>query len=373
MTRTQLAVPLVAALLGSAVTAAAITATGDGTDTIGGPDVRQRSLLASGGGERPTTREIYERSAPSVVAIRARSLQPVASPFGAGEGAPGENISSGSGFVLDEDGYVVTSARVVSGVTDVQVTFPDLRAVQARVVGKDEETDLALLAVDPAGLDLRPLELGDSDAVRAGDRIVTVGNPSGLGATAGSGTVTAPRDQVETPAGVVLRDVIATDAVIEPATAGAPLVGADGRVIGIGSAIGALETGAGYAVPANTARDVLSELRESHRLIRPYLGIRGRTIDSARAAADGGAAAGVQLVDVYPGGPAAQVGLRGAESGGDVIEAIDGRPVTSLPELLAQVDAHRPGDTVTLTMLRDGSRQEIAVTLAERPTSLPAG
>jgi S1-C subfamily serine protease len=373
MTRTQLAVPLVAALLGSGVTAAVLTAADDGTSTIG-PDVRQRGLLASSDTDhRLTTRDIYERARPSVVAIRARSLQPVSSPFGAAEPTPTENISSGSGFVLDDEGYIVTSARVVSGVTDVQVTFPDISTVPARVVGKDEETDLAMLLVDPSGLDLRPLELGDSDAVRAGDRMVTIGNPSGLGATAGTGSVSSTREHVETPSGQVLRDVIATDAVIEPATSGAPLLGADGRVMGIASAIGALETGAGYAVPANTAKEVLAELRESHRLVRPYLGIRGRTLDSASAAAEGGVSAGVRLIDAYPGGPAAQAGLRGAEAGGDVIEAIDGEPVSSLAELLGRIDAHRPGDTVTLTVLRDGARGEVAVTLAERPASVPAG
>jgi S1-C subfamily serine protease len=371
MTRTQLAVPLVAALLGSGVTAAVLTATGDDTSTV---DVRQRGLLASSGAEqRLTTRDIYERARLAVVAIRARTLQPVSSPFGAAETAPGENISSGSGFVLDDDGYIVTSARVVSGVTDVQVTFPDLRTVPARVVGKDEETDLAMLLVDPSGLDLRPLELGDSDAVRAGDRMVTIGNPSGLGATAGTGIVSNPREHVETAGGQVLRDVIATDAVIEPVTSGAPLLGADGRVIGVASAIGALETGAGYAVPANTAKEVLAELRESHRLVRSYLGIRGRTLDTASAADEGGASAGVRLVNVYPGGPAAQAGLRGAESGGDVIEAIDGEPVSSLADLLDRVDAHRPGETVTLSVLRDGARGDVEVTLAERPASLPPG
>jgi S1-C subfamily serine protease len=374
MTRRQFAVPLFAALLGSAVTAAALTAAGTSTST--GPESQQRGLLAfSRGSPTFTAREIYDRSKASVVAIRARSVQPVASPFEASAAGPAEDISTGSGFVLDDDGHIVTTAHVVSGVTDVQVTFSDLRTMPARVVGKDEETDLAVLRVDPGGLDLRPLEFGDSDSVESGDRAVTLGNPSGFGATAGTGTVSDAGQELETPGGVVLRDLIRTDAVIEPATSGGPLIGADGRVIGISSSIAAVqESGVGYAVSANTAKDVLSELKERHKLIRPYLGIRGRTIDAAQAAADGGASAGVVVDAVYPGGPAAQAGLQGTETGGgDVIEAIDGRPVTSLTDLLADVDRRRPGDTVRLSVLRDGSRGVVNVVLAERPASLPAG
>jgi S1-C subfamily serine protease len=376
MTRTQLAVPVIAALVGSAITAAALTATRDSGSNTG---ARQQGLFASSpsapedSSGRLTPREIYDRSAASVVAIRARALRTVASPFGAAETGPTVDASTGSGFVLDDEGYVVTAARVVSGVTDVQVIFPDLRSVPARVVGKDEETDLALLLVDPRGLDLRPLELGDSAAVRPGDRLVTIGNPGGYGATAGTGTVTEAVGRVETPQGSVLRDAIAIDAVIEPSSAGGPVIGADGRVIGISSDIGAEDSGAGYAVAADTAESVLAQLRADHRLVRPYLGIRGRTLDRPQATADGGAAAGVEVLEVYPGGPAAQAGLRGDETNGDVIEGIDGRTVTSLTELMTEVDRHQPGEVVHLTVLRDGNRGDVAVTLAERPASLPAG
>jgi S1-C subfamily serine protease len=373
MTRRQFAVPLVAAVLGSAITAAALTATGTGTGTSS----RQQGLLASSSGDddRLSVHEIYERSAPSVVAIRARAVLPVASPFEAGEATgPAEGVSTGSGFVLDDEGHIVTSAHVVTGVTDVQVTFSDLRTVPAQVIGKDEETDLAVLWVDPDSVDLKPLELGDSGTVRAGDKAVAIGNPSGLGATAGTGTVSAPRSRLETPGGIALRDVIRTDAVIEPATSGGPLVGADGRVIGISSGIAAREAGVGYAVSANTAKDVLSQLKESHRLIRPYLGIRGHTIDSAKAGAEGGASAGVVVDAVYPGGPAAAAGLQGADTGGgDVIEAIEGRPVSSLTDLMAQVDTRHPGETVRLTVFRDGTRGDVSVTLTERPATLPSG
>jgi S1-C subfamily serine protease len=363
MTRRQLAVPLVAALLGSAVTAAAFTAAG-GTDATG----IQAGLLAGPGAEDEplSPNEIYERASPSVVHVEATAVQPVDGPFTGGAG-PAPGLSSGSGFVLDEEGHVVTSARVVTGVTDLRVTFANLRAVEARVVGKDEETDLAVLRVDPDGLDMRPIELGDSDAVRTGDQAVAIGNPSGLQAIAGTGVVTAPHRRIELPNGTVLQDVIQTNAVIEPSTSGGPLIGADGRVIGINSGTAAAQ-GLGVAVPANTARTVLAELQEQHKVVRPYLGLRGRTLTGA------GREAGVLVLGADPGSPAAQAGLQGTESGGgDVIEAIDGQSVASLPVLLAHIAARSPGESVTLRVRRSGSLGEVTVQLAERPATVPAG
>jgi S1-C subfamily serine protease len=365
MTRRQLAVPLAAALVGSAITAAALTAAG-GIDSSTG---RQAGLLPDlGEEERLSAYEIYERAAPSVVHVQARSaVQAVDSPFAGGAG-PAPGIATGSGFVFDEEGLVVTSSRVVSGVTDLRVTFMNLRTVPASVVGKDEETDLAVLRVEPEGLDLRPLELGDSDAVRPGDQAVAMANPSGLQPTAGTGVISSAERRMETPSGMVVQDVIETTAVIAPATSGGPLMGEDGRVIGISSGGRAEGGGLGVAVPSNDAKVVLAQLQERHKVIRPYLGLRGRT---ASAADDG---EGVLVTGVYPGSPAEQAGLQGTDTGGgDVVEAIDGEPVASLHELLGEVAERQPGDSVTLRIRRDGSRGEVSVTLAERPATVPAG
>jgi S1-C subfamily serine protease len=363
-----MAVPFAAALVGGAITAATLAAAGG----IDSGTARQAGLLPVGGEEEPLSAyEIYERSAPSVVHIQARSaVQPVDSPFGGGAG-PAPGIATGSGFVLDEEGTLVTSARVVSGVTDLRVTFMNLRTVPASVVGKDEETDLAVLRVDPEGLDLRPLELGDSDAVKTGDQAVAMGNPSGLQPTAGTGLISSPDRQIETPSGMVLRDVIETS--------GGPLLGPDGRVIGISSGDRQGTRGLGVAVPSNAAKTVLTQLQERHKVVRPYLGLRGRDARTARAASaesagDSVSAPGVLITSVYPDSPAEQAGLQGSESGGgDVVEAIDGRPVSTLHELLDEIARRRPGESVTLRILRDGSRGEVSVTLAERPASLPAG
>jgi len=348
MTRRRVAVPIVAALLGGAVTAAAMVASGSGTGAI----TRQQGLLALDEGERLTTSEIYERAAPSVVAVRAQSVQPGAFQADAGSEF---HVSTGSGFVLDGEGRVVTNAHVVTGVTAVQVTFPDGPTVGATVIGKDEETDIAVLAVPTEGLDLRPLELGDSDAVQPGDRVLAVGNPTGAGATAGTGRISGAGREVVVPGGYVIDGLFETDAVIAPASSGGPLIGPDGRVIGITAH---LEDDTGFAVPANTAREVLAELEEHHKVIRPYIGIRGRSLGT-----------GVELVDVHAGGPAERAGLQT----GDVVVAIDGVAVHTLGGLLGEIERRGVGDSVELRVLRDGQELELTARLEERPATIPAG
>jgi S1-C subfamily serine protease len=237
----------------------------------------------------------------------------------------------------------------------VQVMFPDGQRAPADVVAKDEGTDLAVLDVPPDGLDLRPLELGDSSQIVAGDQVVAIGNPTGFQATAGSGRVSAVGRRVEAPGGYLIDGVLQTDAVIEPATSGGPLLGPDGRVVGIVSRLGSAP---GFAIPANVVRHVLADLEKGHKVIRPYIGVHGRTT-----------AAGVVLERVDSGSPAQAVGLRA----GDVVEAVDGRAVTAWVDLLAEVERHEPGDTIELRVLRDGSRGDVHVRLAERPATLPVG
>jgi S1-C subfamily serine protease len=350
MTRRQLAVPMVAALLGGAVTAAGMLAGASGNG-VGG---RQQGVLALEAGDRFSASELYDRAAPSVVSISARSVQPGASAFQADAGSD-LSVSSGSGFVLDEDGRIVTNAHIVSGVTAVQVTFPNGQIVQAEVIGKDEETDLAVLKVSADHLDLRPLELGDSGSVRPGDRVVAVGNATGVQATAGTGRITAAGERVEAPGGYVIDDLLVTDAVIEPATSGGPLLGADGRVVGITSRLG---DDTSFAIPANVARSVLTQLEESHKVIRPWIGLRGRA-----------ATGGVEILSVDAGGPADRASLQA----GDVVETIDGVEVSTLAGLLGEVGRRSVGDSVELTVVRAGSRGEVTVRLEERPATIPAG
>jgi S1-C subfamily serine protease len=237
----------------------------------------------------------------------------------------------------------------------VQVTFPDSRMVSAEVIGKDEETDLAVLRVSPDGLDLRPLELAETPTVQPGDRVVAVGNPTGLQAIAGTGRISGADRRIEAPGGYVIEGLLETDAVIAPATSGGPLLGADGRVVGITSRLG---EDTGYAVPADVARGVLSQLEDRHKVIRPWLGVRGRE-----------APGGLAVIDVNPGGPADRASLRA----GDVVQSIDGVEVRTFPELLDQIDERAVGDTVELHVQRAGAPLELSIRLEERPATLPAG
>jgi S1-C subfamily serine protease len=344
-------VPIVAAVLGSGLTAAAMIAGGRGTS----PLASEQGLVTLGSSERLSANEIYERASPGVVYIRARTVQPGATEFPAEAGSE-FSVSTGSGFVLDGDGRVLTNAHVVNGVTDVQVMFPDGQSVPARVIGKDQETDLAVLAIDPDGLDLRPLELGDASGAQPGDRIVAIGNPNGLQPTAGTGRIAAAGQRIEAPGGYVIAGLLQTDAVIEPATSGGPLLGADGRVVAVTTQISDATGDASYAVPIDTVRDVLSQLEDNHKVIRPYLGLRGRT-----------GRGGVTVIHIHADGPADRAGLQV----GDTIEAIDGRPAPTLAELFDEVDHHQPGESVKLFVTRNGSSGEVELQLDERPATVP--
>ena len=342
--------PLVAAALGSGITAAAMIAGGGSGAAV----TRQQGMLASSPGARLNFEEIYDQAAPSVVYVSANTVGSGGTAFdsqSSGELA----LSTGSGFVLDDDGRVVTSAHVISGVTAVQVTFADGHTVPAHVLGKDEESDIAVLGVDPDGLDLRPLELGDSNLVSPGDQVVAVGNPTGVQATAGSGRIEATGQRIEAPGGYVIDGVFSTDAVIEPASSGGPLIGPDGRVVGISSRV---DGTTGFAVPINTARDVVGQIERGVRIVRPYIGLTATDV-----------AGGVQITEVHAGGPAEAAGLQVD----DLVESIDGQPVTSFADLLATVDRHSPGDTVTLSVVRSGTRGDVNVKLSERPATLAAG
>jgi len=347
MTTRQVVVPLLAAVVGSAITAAALIAGGSG----GAASLaRQQGVLTVGADGHLTANEIYDRAAPSVVFISARSVQPAS--------GTEFHVSTGSGFVLDSDGHVLTNAHVVSGVTSVDVTFQDGPTVPAHVIGKDEQTDLAVLAVAASGLNLRPLELGDSSSVRAGDPVVVLGNPTGDSASAGTGRIAAAGRQVEAPGGYLIENVFETDAVIEPSTSGGPLLDDSGHVVGITSRIPGGDGATGYAVPADTAREVVGKIEQSGKVVRPYIGLR--------CAAAGGV---VRVSAVSAGGPADKAGIHV----GDVIESIDGRPVTTIAGLFGQVLRHNPGDAVDLRVLRDGTRGSVPVTLLERPATMSAG
>jgi S1-C subfamily serine protease len=320
-----------------------------------------------------TARDIYRQAAPGVVYVRARSMQATQSPF---EVFPRgqENVSTGSGFVLDKKGHILTNAHVVASSTDVRVSFSDHRTVVARVIGKDPDTDLAVLGVSTKGAALHPLELGDSSTVRVGDPTVAIGNPFGLERTLTTGVVSALQRRITAPSGFAIEDVIQTDAALNPGNSGGPLLDATGRVIGVNSQIASGDgssgsVGIGFAVPVSTVRSVLPELDTAGRVRRPFLGIRGRAVKG-----------GVLVETVPPGTPAARAGIRGGDHealdqrdgsvvvlGGDVLTSIDGHVVATMDDVHSLLGKSRPGQKVAVVLMRNGKKVAVTAELGERP------
>jgi S1-C subfamily serine protease len=390
MNTSSLRTTLLAAVLGGAVVAAVLLLVGVGDDGGKTTTVIQQAPLsgrnaADGSSRGLTAREIYRRDAPGVVNVRAQIVQQVESPF---DLSPQERRgeSSGSGFVIDREGHVLTNAHVIEGASRVTVQLNDNKSAEARVVGKDSSTDLALLKVDPDGLDLKPLQLGDSRSVQVGDPTIAIGNPFGLDRTLTTGVVSALQREIRAPNGFSIRRVIQTDAAINPGNSGGPLLDAAGRVIGINSQIatggGNGNVGIAFAVPVNTAKQVIPQLKSSGTVQRAYLGITGRTIDESMARLNLAADRGVLVQEVQPGSPAAKAGIRGGDVtgtfdgsdialGGDVITRVDGRAVETMEEVAEIIDSKKPGDGVTVGVLRDGRRRTVTARLAQRPGSAP--
>jgi S1-C subfamily serine protease len=380
---------LVSAVLGGAVVAAVMVVLGlvpgGRTTTV----VQQAPItrpVNAGNGQGLTPREIYKRDAPGVVNVKAQIVRRVESPF---DVFPQEQRgeASGSGFVLDRSGYVLTNAHVIEGASDVSVQFEDRKSVDASVVGKDSSTDIALLKVRPDGMRLHPLGFGNSASVQVGDPTIAIGNPFGLDRTLTTGVVSALQRRISAPNGFSIDHVIQTDAAINPGNSGGPLLDAAGRVIGINSQIVTGEgasgnVGIGFAVPINTAKRVIPQLMKSGRVLRPYLGITGVTIDSSLGRLNLPVTDGVLVQEVAPGSPAAKAGIKGGDTqatldgsdialGGDVIRRLDGRKVASMDDVVAAVDPHRPGDTVQVDLLRRGRSRTVTVTLGQRPDRAP--
>jgi S1-C subfamily serine protease len=367
-----------AALVGGAVVAAVLLLSG-----IGGGDTR---TVVAGGADLAnpkegalTPREIYKRDAPGVVYVIANVTQ-AASPFAPEQ----QGQATGSGFVIGKGGSIVTNAHVVEGASQVAVRFGDRRTAPARVAGRDPSTDLALLLVDPDGLDLEPLELGSSEGVQVGDPTVAIGNPFGLDRTLTTGVVSALQRSIPSlQPGFTINNVIQTDAAINPGNSGGPLIDAHGEVIGVNSQIktggsGGGSVGIGFAVPIDTAKDVIPQLRRGRSVQRAYLGVETMTIDEGLDELNLASADGALVEDVAPGSPADRAGLRGggeeqmigAQSvrlGGDIIKAVDGRKVRDADDVAELIGRRRPGDRVTLEILRDGTRTTVSVKLGRRP------
>ena len=325
--------------------------------------------------EEETLTSLYEAANPGVVNIRVYRQQ---------AGMTGQG--AGSGFVIDDEGHIVTNAHVVAEARAVTVIFFNGLEVRAEVVGTDLDSDLAVVAVEEMPDDVVPLKLAEIEQVRPGDRVVAIGNPFSLGGSMTLGIVSAIGRTIptaDTPFSIP--QAIQTDASINPGNSGGPLLTLDGRVVGVNAQIASqsgTSSGVGFAIPSNVVRRVVPALIERGSYAWPWLGVQGGPVNLlVQEANDLNTQQGAYIAVVVENGPAEEAGLQGATGeeqilgqpvpvGGDVVVEADGEEIRDFADLLSLVAFKRPGDTITLSVLRNGAEQEIAVDLAARPAEL---
>jgi len=338
--------------------------------------------------DRLSVNQIYRGSAPGVVQITTTSIQtvepdPFLDPFGSPERQ--EQQALGSGFVIDKSGHIVTNAHVVENAQEIEVSFSNRDSVKAKLVGRDLSTDLAVLKVDVDSRALTPLALGNSDRVEVGDSVVAIGNPLGLERSVTAGIVSALHRPLTAPNDFTIDDVIQTDAAINSGNSGGPLIAADGKVIGVNTAIATGNTGArgnigiGFAVPVNTVRDVASQLLDQGRVEHAFLGVQAQPISKEIAKVFNlPVDHGLMLVRVYDGSGAAKAGLKAGTTevvvagesyrlGGDVVVEVDGQSVQTPEDLREAVSAKKPGDKIKVEAYRAGEKRSFEVTLGRQP------
>jgi S1-C subfamily serine protease len=342
---------------------------------------RAAPLSTAGDTKSLSVADIYRRSAAGVVFVSARVVTQTNSPFGFP--LEQEGLATGSGFVLDKDGFILTNAHVVEGAKTASIRFEeggDL--VDARVVGRDLSTDIAVLKVDPGDAKLKPLPLGNSNRVEVGDPAIAIGNPFGYDRTVTTGIISALQRQIRAPNGFTIGHVIQTDAPINPGNSGGPLLNARGQVIGINSQIATAgsrgSVGIGFAVPINTAKKVIPQLERNGRILHSYLGVTTYPLSKDLAAAMNlPIERGALVQEVAPGGPASRAGLKagkihtdqGIILGGDIIVEVDGEKVTKPDDVASAISDNQPGEAVDVKFYRGNDVMTKHVKLGTRPAS----
>jgi serine protease Do len=307
---------------------------------------------------RDSLAPLVEAVQPAVVNVYTSARRAIPREYQYFFGMPSERTveGQGSGFVISADGYILTNRHVVDEFSDFRVKFPTGEEYTARKIGVDSGSDVALLKIEPKGA-LRYLRLADSDKVRVGDWVVAVGNPLGLGHTVTAGIVSGKGRSIPN---APFDEFLQTDASINPGNSGGPLVGLDGTVVGMNTAIIQGANTVGFAITANQIAEVVPQLREGGKVARGYLGVQMAELPEAARKAIG---QGVLLAEVEPGGPAEKAGLRG----GDLVTKVGDREVLETRDLLRAVSGKTPGATVDVTYVREGKSRTARVTLGERP------
>ena len=370
---------LVVLVAGAVLIATDVIDTGDTTrEVVRGATVTR--TVSGGAGKGRTVSDIYREEGPGVVFVQARGTTSD-SPFGFPDQG---STATGSGFVVDKDGTIITNAHVVEGSDDVAVRFEeDGDFVDAKVLGRDPSTDIAVLEVDPDDAKLRPIPLGRSSDVKVGDSVVAIGNPFGFTRTVTTGIVSALQRQIEAPNGFPIRNVIQTDASINPGNSGGPLLDAEGKVIGINSQIAtggsSGSVGIGFAVPVDTAKSLLPQLKKGGKVERAYLGVEmARVTEQIADDLNLPAKSGALITSVVPDGPADDAGLRGGRTetagglvaGGDLIVKLDGRNVKDPDDVATAIADHKPGEEVEVEYYRGDDKKKAKIKLGNRPGAL---
>lgn len=319
---------------------------------------------------------VYNQVAPSVVNVSsvAMELDFFLNPV--------PKQGSGSGIIIDDRGYVLTNHHVIMEAQSVQVTLSDGSSYPAKLVGSDPDSDLAVIKIAAPKSKLKSIRLGDSDKLRVGQKVLAIGNPFGLEETLTTGVISSVGRSIRAPSGLLIEDMIQTDASINPGNSGGPLLNSDGELIGINSAIftpSGGSVGIGFAIPVNTAKKVFPQLMAKGYVDYPWLGASLQTLRPSLAEAlKLPVREGVIVAEVVENGPADRAGLRGATRqvrlgntivaiGGDIILQIDGKKVASGDVLIRYLREKKPGDRVLLTVLRGSKTINVPLTLGKRP------
>jgi S1-C subfamily serine protease len=385
----------VKAALAAVLAAALIAGCGGSGDDSDGPSASQAPtatqvvVQASDGSFNPA--QIYKDVAPGVVTITS------VFEGGGSDLLGGGGAGQGSGFVVDTDGNILTNAHVVTSggnlngggspreAKQVFVEFGDRNRVAADIVGFDADADIALIKVDPDGLDLHPVRLADRSSFAVGEPVAAIGSPFGEDQSLSIGVISATDRTIEGLTNFGIDNAIQTDASISPGNSGGPLLDAKGEVIGINEQIASSSgsnSGVGFAIPVTSVRYSLEQLKDGGEVDYAYLGVTSESLYPQLAEHLGiDSESGALITDVVDGSPADDVGLKGSsgqttfqlqqvKTGGDVVIAVDGKPVLQNNDLSELIATHRPGEEATLTVIRDGERDEVEVTLGSRPADV---
>jgi S1-C subfamily serine protease len=383
---------LVASVAGGVVAVAVASLAGVGEHTTTVREVSGNAFPPSDvglerSGRALTLRDIYRNDAPGVVQVTSTTTVsgPRSKWFG-NSFAPETQVKRylGSGFVIDKAGYIVTNDHVVADAHVIYVSFSNSDAMKAQIVGRDPSTDVALLKVEASSRALKPLGLGNSDTVQVGDQVAAIGNPLGYDRSISAGIVSALQRSLRSPDGSPIDRVIQTDALLNHGNSGGPLLNAQGQVIGVSSAVASWgggrqqNSGIGFAIPINTVRDVVAQLKTHGHVDHPLLGVLGRSVTPAMKKQFGlPVQRGVLVERIILGSGAEQAGLQGGTAqvvvagesyrlGGDLIVTAGGQDAASTERLREIVAEHKPGDTLSIEYYRGSDRRSADVKLGRQ-------